>query len=93
MFYLGSNFLCFDKDRLEEKDKINLANKTNFDVLMSMINNKTDTTIKSNILSAELVLSLIFPKYELIKMPTMLVLSKEVDGKKEQCWINNDNFE
>lgn len=60
---------------------------------MSMINNKTDTTIKSNILSAELVLSLIFPDYELMKMPTMLVLSKEVDGKKEQCWINNDNFE
>ena len=60
---------------------------------MSMINNKTDTTIKSNILSAELVLSLIFPEYELMKMPTMLVLSKEVDGKKEQCWINNDNFE
>ena len=60
---------------------------------MSMINNKTNTTIKSNILSAELVLSLIFPEYELMKMPTMLVLSKEVDGKKEQCWINNDNFE
>ena len=60
---------------------------------MSMINNKTDTTIKSNILSVELVLSLIFPEYELMKMPTMLVLSKEVDGKKEQYWINNDNFE
>ena len=60
---------------------------------MSMINNKTDTTIKSNILSAELVLSLIFPEYELMKMPTMLVLTKEVDGKKEQSWINNDNFE
>jgi len=60
---------------------------------MSMINNKTDTTIKSNILSAELVLSLIFPEYELMKMPTMLVLTKEVEGKKEQCWINNDNFE
>ena len=60
---------------------------------MSIINNKTDTTIKSSIISAELVLSLIFPEYTLMKMPTMLVLSKEIDGKKEQCWINNDNFE
>ena len=49
MFYLGSNFLCFSKDRLEEKDKNNLANRTNFDVLMSMMNNKTDTTLKSSI--------------------------------------------
>ena len=93
MFYLGSNFLCFDKDKLEEKDKLNLANKTNFDVLMSMINNKTDTTVKTNILSAQLVLSLIFPDYDLMKMPTMLVLSRQKEGKKEQCWINNDNFE
>ena len=94
LFYLGSNFLCFSKDRLDEKDKNNLINKTNFDVLMSIINNKTDTTIRSTIISAELVLSLIFPEYTLIKMPNMLVLSKELqDGKKEQCWINNDNFE
>lgn len=60
---------------------------------MSIINNNTDTTIKSSIVSAELVLSLIFPEYELMKMPSMLVLTKQVDGKKEQCLINNDNFE
>ena len=78
---------------MQEKDKLNLGNKTNFDVLMSIINNKTDATVKSSILSAELVLSLLFPEYELIKMPTMLILNKIVDGKKEQCLINNSNFE
>ena len=93
IFYLGSNFLSFSKQNLNEQDKSNLENKTNFDVLMSMINNKTDATIRSSILSAELVLSLIFPDYELMKMPNMLVFNKEVEGKKEQCWINNDNFE
>lgn len=60
---------------------------------MSIINNKTDTTVRTNIMSAELVLSLIFPQYSLMKMPTMLVLTKESNGKKEQCLINNDNFE
>ena len=60
---------------------------------MSIINNKTDATIKASILSAELVLSLIFPEYQIKKMPNMLLLNKEVDGKKEQCLINNDNFE
>ncbi len=60
---------------------------------MSIINNKTDATVKSSISSAELVLSLLFPEYELIKMPTMLILNKIVDGKKEQCLINNNNVE
>lgn len=60
---------------------------------MSIINNKTDATVRTNVLSIELVLSLIFPEYQLKKMPNMLLLNREVDGKKEQGIINNDNFE
>lgn len=93
IFYLGSNFLSFSKQNLNEQDKSNLENKTNFDVLMSIINNKTDTTVRMNVMSIELVLSLIFPQYQLIKMPNMLIFNKIIDGKKEQGIINNDNFE
>ena len=60
---------------------------------MSIINNKTDTTVRMNVMSIELVLSLIFPQYQLMKMPNMLVFNKTIDGKKEQGIINNDNFE
>ena len=60
---------------------------------MSIMNNKTDSTVKRNILSVELVLSLLFPQYSLMIMPSVLVLTKENEGKKEQCLINNDNFE
>ena len=60
---------------------------------MSIINNKTDTTVRMNVMSIELVLSLIFPQYQLIKMPNMLIFNKIIDGKKEQGIINNDNFE
>jgi hypothetical protein len=60
---------------------------------MSIINNKTDTTATVNVMSIELVLSLIFPEYELMKMPTMLVLTRQKDGKKEQCLIKDSNFE
>lgn len=60
---------------------------------MSMINNKTDTTIRMNVISIELVLSLIFPDYQFVKMPNMILFNKQVDGQKEQGMINNDNFE
>ena len=94
LFFLGTNFLCFSKDKLNQKDKINLTNKTDFDILMSMINNKTDNTIKGSIMSAQLIISLIFPDYQLMKMPTMLVLTKKnEDGTKEQSVINNSNYD
>ena len=60
---------------------------------MSMINNKNNDTIKSSLVSAQLILGLIFPEYELMKMPTMLVLNKKLeDGTKEQSIINNENY-
>ena len=62
VFYLGSNFLCFSKDNLEEQDKNNLVNQTNFDILMSIINN-TNEAVKTSVESAKIVLSLIFPNY------------------------------
>ena len=60
---------------------------------MSIVNNKTDAGIKASVISLELVLSLLFPNYQLMKMPTMLVLTKQVEGHKDQVLINNDNFE
>ena len=60
---------------------------------MSIVNNKADTRIKASVISLELVLSLLFPNYQLMVMPTMLVLTKQVDGQKEQVLINNTNFE
>lgn len=93
IFYLGSNFLCFSKDKLEEKDKNNLINQTNFDILMSIINSQAKVT-ELSITAAELMLSLIFPDYQLKVLPNLLLLTKVLqDGTKEQCIINNDNFE
>lgn len=92
-FYLGSNFLCFSKEKLDEKDKLNLVNQSDFDILMSMMNVKVKQ-IQKSIISAELVLSLIFPGYQLKKMPNLLLLTKvNEDGTKEQGIINNDNFQ
>ena len=92
-FYIGSNFLCFSKDNLSQQDKTNLINQTDFDILMSIMNSKVDA-LKYNLASAELVLSLLFPNYDLVKMPNMLLLNKvKEDGTKEQIRINNDNYD
>ena len=60
---------------------------------MSIVNNKTDTQAKASVVAMEMILSLIFPQYSILKMPTLLVLQKEQDGKKQQHIINNDNYE
>ena len=92
-FYLGSNFLCFSKEKLREQDKTNLKNFTDFDILMSKLNNKIDHSTELVINSAIFVLSLLFPNYDLVKMPNMIFLNKiNQDGTKEQIRINNDNF-
>lgn len=60
---------------------------------MSIVNNKTDEAAKANVVLLELMFSLLFPDYQLMIMPSLLVLTKVQDDKKEQCIINNDNFE
>ena len=60
---------------------------------MSMINNKTDTIVKSNQIFVDLLLSLLFPGYQLVKMPNMLLFNRETENGKEQGMINNDNYE
>ena len=60
---------------------------------MSIVNNKTDESAKTNVILLEMMFSLLFPDYQLMIMPSLLVLTRVVDDKKEQCIINNSNFE
>lgn len=65
---------------------------------MSMINqNKKNTTTQQGKLmqsALQSILMLIFPDYELMYMPNMLVLTKvHENGTKQQGMINNDNYE
>ena len=61
---------------------------------MSMINNKQNTTSKAIKAYVQSIFMLIFPDYELMYMPNMLVFNKyNEDGTKQQGIINNDNYE
>ena len=60
---------------------------------MSMINSKA-VIIQESIIAAKMVLSLIFPDYQLKVLPNLLLFTKILeDGTKQQGTINRDNFE
>lgn len=88
-FYAGYEFLNFSKDLLGEEDKIHLANKTNFDILMTIMKQK-DLAIQRNRIFAFLVLGLIFPSYQ-IKIDNKGICFIKED--EEPKYINSSNYE
>lgn len=88
-FYTGCEFLRFSKDNLDTKDRIHLENYTNFDVLMSIIKEQNITIQKSRV-CVEMVLSLMFPNYE-IKIERDFLSFKENDNQ-DIYKIDNSNF-
>ena len=88
-FFMGCGFLDFSKNLLNEKDKVRLSNYDDFDILMSiMINNEKST--RSTVESAMLVLSLIFPLYEVSVRKDKVAIILIKDNKEFE--INKSNF-
>lgn len=87
-FFIGCELLNFSKDILTTEDKTNLEDRTNFEVLMSIMKDKSLTAQKGKV-SALMVLTLIFPGYEIHIQKDCISLVKENDVHN----INNQNFE
>lgn len=87
-FFIGCELLNFSKDILATEDKTNLEDRTNFEVLMSIMKDKSLTAQKGKV-SALMVLTLIFPGYEIHIQKDCISLVKEDDVHN----INNQNFE
>lgn len=88
-FYSGCGVLNFSKDNLSEEDRVNLKNKTNFDVLMSMIMDNSHPVMRKNSINANMVLALMFPEYQIRFSRRAIFLIKE----GETYSINSENFE
>ena len=88
-FFMGCGFLDFSKNLLNQSDKIRLDNYNDFDILMSIIIN-SDKAAKNTVESAMLVLSLIFPLYDVSvrKDKVAIILTKD----NEEFEINKNNF-
>ena len=87
-FFVGCGFLNFSKELLSDSDKVKLSNYNDFDIFMSIVTNQTKDT-KRSLEAAFLVLTLIFPLYQISVRDNMIVLSKE----KEELFINRNNFD
>lgn len=86
-FFIGCNLLNFSKNILTEEDKINLGDKTNFDILIAILREQ-NAVMQKNRNCVLMVLALMFPEYE-INIENNIILKKE----DQEHFINNDNFE
>ena len=87
-FFIGCELINFSKNILPEQDKVNLEDKTNFDILIAILRER-NAVMQRNRNCVEMVLALIFPWYTIDITSDAIVLEKE----EERHLINNDNFE
>ena len=84
-FYIGSQFLLFDKNKLTSEDKINLDNQSNFNIFMSVMNSHEKAIHKTNAL---MILALLFPQAKLKIEADKILLQLENFSSS----INETNF-
>lgn len=75
-FFIGCQWLTFSKEKLTAQDKNRLGNLTNFELLMSIMQDKSPV-IQRNKTCMELVLLLLFPEYNVSFLPTGIGLIKD----------------
>lgn len=94
-FFIAVSTLTKDYKSLIHEDNLDLDDLTNFDILMSMIKEKSEQT-RSILTSILMLFDLIFPKYNVNITPNgFLLQDKEiVEGRQREIHIiDNSNFE
>lgn len=86
-FQIGIRFLNFDKNDLDIKDKIDLLDKSDFEILIEIMNSKEYNNF---IQKSLLVLTLLFPSFDIeIKRDRIELVQKENNFVTQ---IDKDNF-
>ena len=88
--FTGCELLKFSKDSLPHEDKIRLQNYTDFNILMSIINDKSGS-LTYNISCAKQVLELLFPFYTIVYSQDA-ILFQALDSYELCGQINAANF-
>lgn len=87
-FFTGVQLLNFSKNILSEEDKVNLEERTNFDILIAILREQ-NAVMQINRNCVDMVLALIFPEYNITIESDCIKLMKDEEEHK----IDNSNFE
>ena len=88
-FFTGCELLKFSKDILSIEDKTNLSSYSDFQILMSILNDKS-ASMQNNVSCAQMVLDLLFPLYTVNISPVAVLFIKD----DEVCGaLTEQNFE
>lgn len=87
-FFAGCQLLDFSKNILSGEDKVNLEERTNFDILIAILREQ-NAVMQKNRNCVNMVLALIFPEYEISLEKDCIKLKKENEEHK----IDNSNYE
>lgn len=87
---IGCELLIFTKDKLSFEDREKLADKTDFDILLSVLVNKEDEKVRRGVEAVESVLFLLFPNFSIEFSRNGIILKDEKSN--EQRIINNEYY-
>lgn len=90
VLFTGCELLKFSKDNLLDKDKTRLSNYTDFHILMSIINDKSDS-MQYRISCARQVLDLLFPWYD-YEFTAYEMIFRDKETMRLCGRINDSNF-
>lgn len=93
-FFTGCELINFSKDILDDKDKIRLEHLTNFEVLMSIMNDN-NIALRKQKNCFLLVLTLLFPNYQIhLNVDNIeLAVVDENDFLVERVYLTKENYE
>ena len=89
--FTGSEMLRFSKDILSDEDKSRLNDYSDFNILMSIMNDKSGAMIH-NVSCAKQVIDLLFPLYTVTYTPSAILFLDRNDKFTVCGQINEDNF-
>ena len=87
-FFTGYQLLNISKNLLNEEDKVNLEDKSNFDILIAILRER-NAVMQKNRNCVMMVLSLLFPSYYISIKENCIELKNETETHN----IDNSNFE
>lgn len=89
-FWNGCQLLKFDKEILPDQDKVGLSNISNFNIIMTVVQEKSIESKQARVKLMS-ILALLFPTNEILLRKNAIQLRDPQSGQVKE--INNENFQ